>query len=99
LKIRNFISLFLATPYAILVSINRERNVSIVAFRSAKETLLAKEAGHWCKRGMNAGFLSAESEFARHAAFAERKATIARFSANEIVRPFRTASSPSMAGN
>jgi hypothetical protein len=28
------------------------------------------------RAGLNAGFLSAESEFARHAAFAERKATI-----------------------
>jgi hypothetical protein len=36
---------------------------------------------------MNAGFLSAESEFARHAAFAERKATILRFSLPKSNRP------------
>jgi ABC-type ATPase with predicted acetyltransferase domain len=34
--------------------------------------------------GMSVGFLSAESEFARHASFAERKATIAIFYCNRF---------------
>jgi hypothetical protein len=68
------------------VFIDNERN-SIVAFRSAKAAMLAGEAGIQRKRGMSEGFFAAESEFARHAAFAERKATIARFFAPALNRP------------